>query len=207
MTGFEMTSEGDQYTTWDASYVLGALSPAERREYEAHLQTCSRCRAGVAELTGMPALLAMVDLADVEAMDSGAPEPPLRPGLRDEVVGHVRRRRNRARWVTAAAVGLAAAMFGIASVIADRIALARAEIVVTEAGFGADMGAERFFDVKCRADGLTPDAAVVVTTVPIVALVVVLLQPPVLLASIVAGVAALHLAVRWVLGTRKWDRR
>jgi formate--tetrahydrofolate ligase len=38
-------------------------------------------------------------------------------------------------------------------------------VVVTEAGFGSDMGAERFFDVKCRTEGLTPDAAVVVTTV------------------------------------------
>ena len=54
---------------------------------------------------------------------------------------------------------------GTSSVIADRIALAHADIVLTEAGFGADMGAERFFDVKCRAEGLTPDAAVVVTTV------------------------------------------
>ena len=54
---------------------------------------------------------------------------------------------------------------GTSSVIADRIALSRADIVVTEAGFGADMGAERFFDVKCRAEGLTPDLAVVVTTV------------------------------------------
>ncbi len=54
---------------------------------------------------------------------------------------------------------------GTSSVIADRVALSRADIVLTEAGFGADMGAERFFDVKCRADGLTPDAAVVVTTV------------------------------------------
>jgi formate--tetrahydrofolate ligase len=54
---------------------------------------------------------------------------------------------------------------GTSSVIADRIALSRAEIVLTEAGFGADMGAERFFDVKCRADGLTPDLAVIVTTV------------------------------------------
>ena len=54
---------------------------------------------------------------------------------------------------------------GTSSVVADRIALARADIVVTEAGFGADMGAERFFDVKCRAEGLTPDLAVVVTTV------------------------------------------
>ena len=54
---------------------------------------------------------------------------------------------------------------GTSSVIADRIALSHADIVVTEAGFGADMGAERFFDVKCRAEGLTPDLAVVVTTV------------------------------------------
>jgi formate--tetrahydrofolate ligase len=54
---------------------------------------------------------------------------------------------------------------GTSSVIADRIALSRADIVVTEAGFGSDMGAERFFDVKCRAEGLTPDLAVVVTTV------------------------------------------
>jgi formate--tetrahydrofolate ligase len=54
---------------------------------------------------------------------------------------------------------------GTSSVVADRIALSRADVVVTEAGFGADMGAERFFDVKCRADGLTPDLAVVVSTV------------------------------------------
>jgi formate--tetrahydrofolate ligase len=54
---------------------------------------------------------------------------------------------------------------GTSSVIGDRIALSHADVVVTEAGFGADMGAERFFDVKCRAEGLTPDLAVVVTTV------------------------------------------
>jgi len=51
------------------------------------------------------------------------------------------------------------------SIIADRLALATNEIVCTEAGFGADMGAEKFFDIKCRASGLTPDAAVVVATV------------------------------------------
>src|SRR4051812_34384940 len=51
------------------------------------------------------------------------------------------------------------------SIIADRVALATNEIVCTEAGFGADMGAEKFFDIKCRASGLTPDAAVVVATV------------------------------------------
>ena len=51
------------------------------------------------------------------------------------------------------------------SIIADRLALATNEIVCTEAGFGADMGAEKFFDIKCRASGLAPDAAVVVATI------------------------------------------
>ncbi|MFM2193527.1 MAG: hypothetical protein RLZZ460_197 [Chloroflexota bacterium] len=51
------------------------------------------------------------------------------------------------------------------SIIADRAALATNEIVVTEAGFGADMGAEKFFNIKCRASGLAPDAAVIVATV------------------------------------------
>jgi formate--tetrahydrofolate ligase len=51
------------------------------------------------------------------------------------------------------------------SVLADRIALATNEIVCTEAGFGADMGAEKFFDIKCRASGLQPDAAVMVATI------------------------------------------
>ena len=51
------------------------------------------------------------------------------------------------------------------SIIADRLALATSDIVCTEAGFGADMGAEKFFDIKCRASGLRPDAAVVVATI------------------------------------------
>ena len=51
------------------------------------------------------------------------------------------------------------------SIIADRLALVTNDIVCTEAGFGADMGAEKFFDIKCRASGLAPDAAVVVATV------------------------------------------
>jgi formate--tetrahydrofolate ligase len=54
---------------------------------------------------------------------------------------------------------------GNSSIVADRIACRGAEYVVTEAGFGADMGAERFFNIKCRASGLRPDAAVLVATV------------------------------------------
>jgi formate--tetrahydrofolate ligase len=54
---------------------------------------------------------------------------------------------------------------GCNSVIATRTALALADYVVTEAGFGADLGAEKFFDIKCRQSGLRPSAAVIVATV------------------------------------------
>ncbi len=54
---------------------------------------------------------------------------------------------------------------GNSSVVADRIGIHCGDFLVTEAGFGADMGAERFFNIKCRASGLTPNAAVVVATV------------------------------------------
>jgi formate--tetrahydrofolate ligase len=54
---------------------------------------------------------------------------------------------------------------GNSSIVADRIALRSVDYVVTEAGFGADMGAEKFFDIKCRASGLRPHAALLVATV------------------------------------------
>ncbi len=54
---------------------------------------------------------------------------------------------------------------GNSSVIADLIAIHGGDYLITEAGFGADMGAERFFNIKCRTSGLVPNAAVVVATV------------------------------------------
>jgi len=54
---------------------------------------------------------------------------------------------------------------GCSSIVADRIGLALGDYVITEAGFAADMGAEKFFDIKCRTSGLSPDAAVLVTTI------------------------------------------
>jgi formate--tetrahydrofolate ligase len=54
---------------------------------------------------------------------------------------------------------------GNSSIVADYLALRGADYVVTEAGFGADMGAEKFFDIKCRASGLKPNAALLVATV------------------------------------------
>ena len=54
---------------------------------------------------------------------------------------------------------------GNSSIVADQIALKLADYVVTESGFGADIGMEKFLDIKCRASGLVPDSVVVVATV------------------------------------------
>lgn len=54
---------------------------------------------------------------------------------------------------------------GNSSILADRLALGLGDYVVTESGFGADIGMEKFFDIKCRASGLVPDAVVLVATV------------------------------------------
>ncbi len=54
---------------------------------------------------------------------------------------------------------------GNSSVLADRVALQIGDYVVTESGFGADMGMEKFFDIKCRVSGLKPDCVVLVATI------------------------------------------
>ncbi len=54
---------------------------------------------------------------------------------------------------------------GNSSIVADQIGIHTGDFLLTEAGFGADMGAERFFNIKCRYSGISPDAAVLVATV------------------------------------------
>jgi methylenetetrahydrofolate dehydrogenase (NADP+) / methenyltetrahydrofolate cyclohydrolase / formyltetrahydrofolate synthetase len=54
---------------------------------------------------------------------------------------------------------------GNSSIVADRMALKLADYVVTESGFGSDIGMEKFFDIKCRASGLVPDCVVLVATI------------------------------------------
>lgn len=129
-----MTQSGDAYATWDAAYVLGSLSSAERREYEAHLESCDRCRAALGEISGVPALLAMLDAADVQAIESRQEPPPLRPELRQQVLDRVRWRRRRSRLLTTAAVGLAAALLAVGMVIAIRPGIVGLQSGTTEIG-------------------------------------------------------------------------
>ncbi|MCX2934677.1 zf-HC2 domain-containing protein [Mycobacterium sp. CVI_P3] len=114
-----MKDPHDQYETWDAAYVLGSLSSNERREYETHLAGCDSCRTSVGELSGMPALLAMLSPDDVAAIDTGDTEPPpLRPQLLDGVLFEVRRRRRRGRWITWTVAAAAAAVLAVGILVA-----------------------------------------------------------------------------------------
>ncbi|MFY7070174.1 anti-sigma factor family protein [Nocardiopsis changdeensis] len=89
---------GDPYREWDGAYVLGALNPRERREFEEHLLVCGSCREAVAELAGMPGLLGAVPAEEALAAADGPPAP----GAPDavplaSVAAAARRRRNRGR--------------------------------------------------------------------------------------------------------------
>jgi anti-sigma factor RsiW len=92
-----------RYAMWDAAYVLGSLSPGDRRAFEAHLADCPPCRHAVAELSGMPALLSLLNRNDIAAINevdhpSGASEMP--PELLRSLLAAVRSRRQRTRVLT-----------------------------------------------------------------------------------------------------------
>lgn len=114
MTGsvrHDQPGDTHRYATWDAAYVLGSLSGAERREFEAHLGDCASCREAVAELSGIPGLLSQLSRDDVAAINEAGPAPTtpeLLPSLLETV--RWRRRRTRLTWLASAA---AAVVLGI----------------------------------------------------------------------------------------------
>ncbi|MFF0528195.1 anti-sigma factor family protein [Nocardia amikacinitolerans] len=113
-----MMDTADDYTTWDAPYVLGSLTGSERREYEEHLARCADCRASVAELAGLPGMLALVPTDTALGMigEGAAPEaPPSAPDLLPKLAAAEQRRRRRGRWAAfGGAVAAAAAAVAIA---------------------------------------------------------------------------------------------
>jgi anti-sigma factor RsiW len=106
--------DSHEYATWDAAYVLGSLSPADRREFEAHLSGCPLCTQAVAELSGMPALLSKLDSDTVAAIEADqTAEAPAAPNLLPSLLFAVRRRRHRSRLMTWSASAAAAALLAI----------------------------------------------------------------------------------------------
>ena len=146
MTGDHGPDGPDPYARWDAAYVLGALSSARRREFEDHLPGCRACRSAVSEISGVPALLALLDHdpATDPAADGSetslAAEPP--PGLRTALLRRVGARRRRRRWFTAAAAALVA------------IALSMSAFVALRPGTPADT--EALGDAVANAEPMTP---------------------------------------------------
>jgi anti-sigma factor RsiW len=104
--------DGHDYATWDAAYVLGSLSSADRREFEAHLSVCPLCDQSVGELSGMPALLSKLDGDTVAAMNGVSAEPPA-PNLLPSLLSEVHRRRRRVRIVTWTSGAAAAALLAV----------------------------------------------------------------------------------------------
>ena len=111
-----MTEPVDEFATWDAAYVLGALSPADRRRFEHHLDDCAHCRESVAELAGVPGMLALVPRDTALAMLDDEPETDPAPAdLLPRLAAATQRRRRRGLWVSVgAAVAAAAAAVAIA---------------------------------------------------------------------------------------------
>jgi len=101
----DVAAEHERVADWDAAYVLGALDPEDRRAYERHVATCDRCRDAVADLAGMPALLALVPSDEVPG---GAPADTSADVVDlDAVAARLRRGQVRRRWTAAAvAAGL-----------------------------------------------------------------------------------------------------
>lgn len=98
----------------DAAYVLGSLSPAERKEFEAHLPGCDHCSLAVRNLAGLPGLLGRLeaDVFDVPAID------PVPDTLLPRLSRAVRRQQHRRTWLIAGAAAAVAAAISVGGVVA-----------------------------------------------------------------------------------------
>ena len=117
-----MNGLSDRFATWDAAYVLGALSPAERREYEEHLAGCPACQAAVSELAGLPGLLAQVPPEDA-ALLAAAPARGARRRSAAGPAGPDAGEASSARRLDRALVGAAAALVLVLAGIAYAVGL------------------------------------------------------------------------------------
>jgi hypothetical protein len=139
-----------------AAYVLGALPADERREFEAHLETCDRCTRAVRELAGIPGLLARVSPADL--VDTA----PLPDTLLPRVLAGVRRRRRRRRFGALAAAAAVLVAVGVGAAVlpggdhdGQQMTAVLAGVPLTAtADLQAEPGGTRI-DLRCKYDGAT----------------------------------------------------
>lgn len=114
------TGDNHRYAMWDAAYVLGSLSAADRREFEAHMAVCPACRDAVVQLSGVPALLSQLGREDVAAIDesctaggTAVATSEMSVDLLPSLLATVRWRRRRTRIATWAASAAAAVVLAV----------------------------------------------------------------------------------------------
>ncbi|MDF2442245.1 MAG: hypothetical protein JWR01_448 [Subtercola sp.] len=108
---------GDRFRDWDAAYVLGSLAPAERHEYEQHVAGCPDCRAALADLAGMPGLLASVAPAEAFGLVHDVVETPAPEQLLPRLLARARRARLRRRVFASAGILAVAAAVAVTLVV------------------------------------------------------------------------------------------
>jgi hypothetical protein len=160
-----MTDAHDDVADWDAAYVLGALTPADRRVYESHLAQCPSCRAAVARLAPTVGLLSRVP-ADRARAIADVPEEPAAQ-LREKVVRAHSLRRQRRRNIFTLAAAAALILGGISVPLAVTVGEPRGEVHaltdlvqapleasvrLTDARWGTEI------DLVCRYSGEQLDA-------------------------------------------------
>jgi hypothetical protein len=101
----------DEFALYDAAYVLGALSPADRREFETHLKGCATCAGSVGELAGLPGLMSRVSIDQLTEEAEPLPETLL-PSL----ARAARKERNRRRLAVGASAAAAACLVAAGAV-------------------------------------------------------------------------------------------
>ncbi|MGN8551004.1 UNVERIFIED_CONTAM: zf-HC2 domain-containing protein [Microbacterium sp. SLM126] len=122
-----MNAEHARFADWDAAYVLGALSPADRRAFETHLEQCDLCRGAIAEMAPTIGLLSRVASERAESMLASAPvavvveeEPDAASRSRVIDIGTRQARRRRGWWIgglTAAAAVIVAVVLAVTTSI------------------------------------------------------------------------------------------
>lgn len=170
-----MSRPADEFETYDAAYVLGALSPEDRAAFEAHLKECPECARSVQELAGLPGLLAQVG---PEMVEVAKPPGALLPSML-RAVHKIRRRRTFTTFVVGVAAAIAVALAivlppgdggGAGTAMTPLIAApvqATAAVAAVSGGSRVDMSCEYrgaaygadYLLVAVRADGGEEDLA------------------------------------------------
>jgi hypothetical protein len=153
-----MTTTVDPYREWDAAYVMGSLSPADRHAFEAHLAECDLCARNVADLAGLPGILSVVPADQAALLLHDQPELPptevppatLLPGVFDLAEQRERKRRRRTIWLSAGA-----------AVAAACIALAVTLVATDTLSFGTSPHSERIAMEQTVPSPITADAELV----------------------------------------------